>query len=238
MPPRPRPVPLWVLLVALVALVALADTTSVQRADGQTPNPGPSSVADGRPQLDSTTAAAIDRIVARTAAAGLPTDVLQAKALEGASRRAPPARIVHVVSAYADALAVGRDALGSGADDAELVAAAGTIVAGVSRDALATLAATARRTRPGVRLTVPLVVAADLVARGVPPAAAADAVRALAAGHTDDSDFWRLREQIATDIDMGTPPLQAALLRTDAGVLAPPPPPPSAPAPPTPGAPR
>lgn len=167
------------------------------------------------PPADSATTAAVDRIVARASADGLPADAVRAKAREGISRGVPGDRVVAVVSAYADALREARALLGDEPPiRQDLVATAGALTAGVSRPAATTLASAAHA-RPGARtVTVPFVVTGDLVARGVPPDSAAAAVRTALQHGASDAELWRLREAIAHDIADGAPPLEAAMLRT------------------------
>jgi hypothetical protein len=203
-------------VVGVAAFVAL---TGAARASSQSVGAG----------MDSATAAAIDRIVARVNAEGLPGEAVRAKALEGSSRGVPGDRVVRVVAAYADTLRVARDVLGaSGAatpGEQDLVAAAGVLSAGVSRAAATSLAVAARARTAQRAAIVPYVVTADLVARGVPPDSAAVAVGGAVRRGASDAKLWRLREAIAHDIADGAPPLEAAMLRTGTGPARPPMPP-------------
>jgi hypothetical protein len=165
-------------------------------------------------RADSTTMRAIDRIVARANSDGLPGDAVRAKALEGLSRGVPGDSIVRVVAAFADALRQALSLLGEVSPTRDdLLATAGVLTAGVSQAAATRLVAAAHA-RPGARsVTVPFVVAGDLVVRGVPPDSAAMIVTVAVRRGASDAQLWHLREVIAQDIANGAPPLEAAMLR-------------------------
>jgi hypothetical protein len=161
-------------------------------------------------RLDSATAAAVTRLVDSVRAIGLPSEPLIGVALEGASRRAPADRILGAVLGYASALGTARATLGGSAASDEITSAAGVIVAGVP----ARVVTEYRAARPDGPLTVPFVVLADLVARGVPADTAAEALgRALRAGARDDQ-LTELRRRIERDILAGAAPATAMTIRT------------------------
>lgn len=139
---------------------------------------------------------------------GLPTEPLVDKALEGASKRASPDRIVAAVQTLAGDLGAARSALGRRAGESELVAGAAAIRAGASHRDLATL----RAERDGP-LTVPLAVLANLMARGVPSDTAASVVHRLAARGAPDTEFTDLQAEIERDIGTGASPAAAASVR-------------------------
>jgi hypothetical protein len=181
-------------------------------------------------RLDSTTYVLVAAELDSARAAGLPVDPLIARALEGASKNAPGARIVAAVHRLATDLATARRALGDASTTTELEAGASALRAGVDAIALAEL----RRVRPRHALTVPLAVLADLVARGVPPDTAARFVLTLAPA--TDEQFVIFQRNVERDIALGAPPIAAAAVRMSAptGVsdAAPSPPPgPGAPGP-------
>ena len=160
----------------------------------------------------------LDRRVQREVAAlvdtarslGIPSEPVVDKALEGAAKRAPNDRIINVVRSRFRELVAARSALGSGAMDAEIIAAADALHGGANP-----LVITALRTRrPGAPLTIPLAVLADLIARGVPADTASQAVLALATKPATDAEFAALRDDIERDIAKGAPPAIAAGLRT------------------------
>jgi hypothetical protein len=141
---------------------------------------------------------------------GIPAEPVVDKALEGAAKRAPNDRILVVVRSRFRELVAARAALGSGAMEPEIIAAADALHAGASAQVISTL----RRQRPSVPLTIPLAVLADLIARGVPADTASSAVLALAATPATDAQFAALRNDIESDIAKGAPPAIAASVRT------------------------
>jgi hypothetical protein len=161
-------------------------------------------------RLDAETAAAVSRIVDSVRAVGLPAETLVGVALEGASRRASSDKIVGAVREYALALGVARQTLGDSAASDEVVSAAGVLVVGVP----ARVVGEYRAARPTASITVPLVVLADLIARGVPGDTAADALgTALRSGVRDD-ELTELRRRIERDILAGARPATAMMIRT------------------------
>ena len=161
-------------------------------------------------RLDSTTAAAVSVIVESARTQGLPVEPLIARALEGASRRAPSPRIVASVRNLATDLETARDALGAASTPAELQAGATALSAGVAPDSLERL----RAARPATSLVVPLVVLTDLVTRRVPVETASAAVIAASHSGIADKDLMLLRQRIDQDIRAGTAPGHAAVART------------------------
>lgn len=172
----------------------------------------------GRVEAQDSRLARLDRRVQREVAAlvdtarslGIPSEPVVDKALEGAAKRAPNDRIINVVRSRFRELVAARGALGSGAMDAEVIAAADALHAGANPQVITTL----RTRRPGAPLTIPLAVLADLIARGVPADTASQAVLALAAKPGTDAEFAAMRDDIERDIAKGAPPAIAAGLRT------------------------
>jgi hypothetical protein len=113
------------------------------------------------------------------------------KALEGSTLGASGERIVAAVSALHGQLIRARDALGGGASEAELTAAAGALRAGLPPTALRRL----QSLRTGRPLVVPIAVLTDLVAEGVPPEDATRSVLDLARDGRPDDEFMALRQQ-------------------------------------------
>src|SRR5437870_2517243 len=109
-------------------------------------------------------------------AAGLPTEPLVQRALEGATKGAPGPLIVSAVQRLAADLGRAREALGPGTTPPELEAGAAALRAGAGPAVLTQLRRARRQT-----IAVPLAVLTDLVASGVPVDSAAAAVLALAA---------------------------------------------------------
>jgi len=160
-------------------------------------------------KLPRETALEVSRLIDSARALTLPTDPLVGVALEGANRHATSERIVRAVREYIGALHASRNALGDGASDAEVVSGAGVVLSGVNAGVLRAM----RDARPREALTVPLVVLADLVARGVPLDTATRAVYVAAKAGAKDADFTLLRHYIEQDITAGASPAAATSLR-------------------------
>jgi hypothetical protein len=163
-------------------------------------------------RLDAETAATVGRLVDSVRLAGLPADPLVAVALEGAGRRASSERIVAAVREYAAALGSARRTLGGVAQSDEIVSAAGVIVAGVAPAVVGGY----RAARPDGSLTVPFVVLADLIARGVPVDSAAGALGDALRNGAGDDDLSELRRRVERDILAGAKPATAMSIRTRA----------------------
>jgi hypothetical protein len=144
--------------------------------------------------------------------AGLPTDPLINKALEGASKGADATRIVAAVRALATGLRAARAALGGASTEAELVAGAAALRAGVAPAFLTTL----RREHQGRVMVVPLAVMADLIARGVPADTAARTVVALARAGAREDELVAFRQSVERDIALGAPAGASASVRVTA----------------------
>ncbi|MBC7791503.1 MAG: hypothetical protein H7Z74_16270 [Anaerolineae bacterium] len=172
-------------------------------------------------RLDARTRTAVQQIVDSAAASGLPTEPLIDKALEGASKGADDARIVTAVRSLARRLRESRVALGSSANEAELVAGAGALSQGIASSTLSRL----RSVRPAERITLPLVVLTDLIARGVPPSTASSVIVSLAGTVSGSDAFSALRRDVQQDIVAGADPAAAVSLRARALLAALPPPP-------------
>lgn len=163
-------------------------------------------------RLDSMTVAALGTIIDSARGADLPVEPLIQRALEGAAKHAPGARIVAAVRLLATELRDARAALGPASTPAELVAAASALRAGVRSADLVQF-----RRRRGTSLTVPLAAVTDLVTSGVPPDSAAAAVLALA-GLARDEQIVDFRRAVERDIALGAPPAAAAAVRVNAAL--------------------
>ena len=148
--------------------------------------------------------------------ARIPSGPLVQRALEGAARAIEPARIVSAVRALHDRLVVARRALGDGANETELVAAASALYVGVSPDTLATL----RREHRGARsIALPLIVLADMVQQGVPRDTATGIILAFNRAGLDEQSYTALRQAVLLDIRSGVPPAAAAAVRARGALL-------------------
>jgi hypothetical protein len=163
-------------------------------------------------RLDAATAARVQQEVDSAKQAGLPSEPLVQKALEGGTLGASGDRIVAAVHVLHGQLRRARSALGGDASDAELTAAAGALRAGLEPGALRRL----QSLRAGRPLVVPIAVLTDLVAEGVPPAEATRSVLDLARDGKPDDEFVALRRQVqvqrrgSAGEPMGRPALRPA----------------------------
>lgn len=140
---------------------------------------------------------------------GVPTKLLQSKALEGISKGVDDRRILQAVRAEFGALRDAKAVLGPRAQGDELSAAASALRVGLKPTELADLA----RVRREKQLTVPLVVLADLISRGVPRDTASSTISQLWHGGAADDDFYGLWRGVERDIDSGTDPGVALMNR-------------------------
>lgn len=159
--------------------------------------------------LDAETYAKVAKMTDSARAESLPVDPLIGVALEGASKHASSDRILGAVRGYLKALRGARAALGAEATPSEIESGAGALLLGVPADALQRIRAAGTR-RP---LTVPFVVLADLIARGVPKDTAVRAIEAAAHANARDDDYSALRRYVEADILAGASPAAAAMLR-------------------------
>ena len=143
-------------------------------------------------RLDAGTAASVQQLVDSAERAGLPTEPLVQKALEGGTLGASGERIVAAVEALHGQLGRARAALGGDVTEGELTVAAGALRAGLEPTALRRL----QSLRSGQPLVVPIAVLTDLVAEGVPPELATRSVLDLARNGRPDDEFVALRRQL------------------------------------------
>ena len=189
------------MLLRVVALLALSTVLGAQDAR----------VRAGEPlsRLDPGTRFAVELLLDSARRAGLPYQPLESKALEGISKRASGRAIVTAVRRVYRTLSQARAALGPTATADELTAAAGAIRVGITSAQLSQLGAA----RDGKALTVPLVVLADLVTRGVPRDTASVTISQLWQAGAADDDFLGLWRGVERDIVSGTDPGVALLNR-------------------------
>jgi len=189
-------------LLRAIALLAIATTVSFAQ---DTLDPA----ADPLRRLDPSTRYAVEMLMDSARLARLPYGPLESKALEGIAKRANGRDILVAVRRVFRALRDARAALGPSATADELTAAAGALRAGIAASELSLLAAT----RNGKPLTMPLVVLADLVTRGVPRDTAAFTIFQLWQRGAADDDFLGLWRSVERDIVSGTNPSVALLNR-------------------------
>jgi len=144
--------------------------------------------------FDAPTYASLHAVLDSARAAGLPSEPLIDKALEGAAKHASNDRIVAVVRDLSAKLADTRNALGGYGTPDELSAGTAALRAGIAPTTLADL----RHLRHNEQVTIPLAVAAELVARGVRPDSASAQVLRLAAAGARDVELAALPHAIAS----------------------------------------
>ncbi len=162
-------------------------------------------------RLDPDTRSAVVALMDSARGDGLPVEPLIQRALEGATKSAPGARIVAAVRRLTLDLGTARTALGTDASSPELEAGVAALRAGATPQILTQL-----RTVRRPPLTMALSVLADLVASGVPADSAAAAVLTLAP-KARDADLVEFRRAVEHDIALGAPPGAASSVRVNAG---------------------
>lgn len=166
-------------------------------------------------RLGPEVAASISALTDSARAEGLPVEPLVQRALEGATKGAGGPRILAAVSGLRDRLRRARSALGPGSEESELVAGAAALYVGADPTTLREL----RASRGGERVTVPLVVLADLVQRGVPNDTVSAIVLRLTQAGVTDANLEELRRLVEQDVRAGASPDVAASTRAD-GILS------------------
>jgi hypothetical protein len=160
-------------------------------------------------RLDARTREAVVAIVDSARGEGIPGEPLIQKALEGASKHADGARILTAVRMLARELGDARSALGATSTDAEVIAGASALHAGIAPAALSKM----RASRTHGSLTVALAVLSDLVARGVPGDTATTVISALTIAGAQDAELLRFQQGVERDIAQGATPAAALGVR-------------------------
>ena len=169
-------------------------------------------------RLDSTTRLAVALIVDSARKSRLPTEPLIDKALEGTKKGADGDRIVSAVRGLFAELRTARAALGAGASTDEINAGANALHAGLPMRNLAQLRAASQHAGR-TRVTLPLTVATDLVARGVPVGVASDVILSLARAGLRDADYTMFQRNVRLDIEHGADAATAAQTRARGALL-------------------
>jgi hypothetical protein len=185
--------------LALIAVAAACCAPAVLRAQDAR--------LDAR--LDARTRDAVVILIDSARAEGIPVEPLVQKALEGASKRADGARILTAVRMLARELGDARSALGVSSTDAEVIAGASALHAGIAPAALSRM----RASRAHGSLTVALAVLSDLIARGVPGDTATTVISALAGAGAPDAELLRFQQGVERDIAQGATPSAALGVR-------------------------
>ena len=160
-------------------------------------------------RLDAHTRDAVVTLIDSARAEGIPSEPLVQKALEGASKHAEGPRILTAVRMLARELGDARSALGPSSTEAEVIAGAGALHAGIAPGALSRM----RASRARGSLTVALAVLTDLVARGVPGDTATTVISALAGAGAQDAELLRFQQGVERDIAQGATPAAALGVR-------------------------
>jgi hypothetical protein len=188
--------PTIVLALATLAAPRLLAQTDVSRLEGRVP---------------AEVATAVSALVDSARARGLPTRPLVDKALEGASKGAPPDRIVFAVHDVLGRLtrtaAAIHAATAGAATDQEVEAGSFALSAGLSESDIGELVRSVAHHEPA---TVALQVAGALAALGVPRAQTVSLVRAEIESGLPVSDLTNLTGQVQAAMAGGVPPAAAA----------------------------
>jgi hypothetical protein len=168
-------------------------------------------------RLDAPTRKALFAIVDSARAQGIPVEPLMEKVYQGLAMGADGARIVVAVRSLTFEMGNAHRVLGAVATTDELKAAASAVHAGVPAVELGKM-----KKQSGLRrsLTLPFTVLADIVSRGVPVAAATNAIKSLMGAGAKDKDISDFQRNVSVDIDKGAQPAAAAETRAK-GAVAP-----------------
>ncbi len=186
-------------LVMPALLAALASLPAALAAQAQ----------PARASLDPAVDSAIAPIVARTVAAGLPADLLYAKAREGQVRRVSVDRIEATVRTLAQRIAVASAALEPNPSAQELRAATDALAHNVPEATLRDM----RRAAANNSLAVPLGVLTALIARGISVDQATVKVVDLLQRGAFPKIFIALEERVTEDVLAGRRPDESLDLR-------------------------
>ena len=161
-------------------------------------------------KLDAPTRSAVLRTIEAARMRGLPLEPLVNKALEGAMKHAPGARIQAAVDSLLGRLEASRAALAPEPSGRDIAAGADALAYGVTRDALASV----RAIRPRGSVAVPLAVLTQLVASGVPVSRATGVVAELIRRGARDEQLIALSDDVRLYIASGASPEIALDVRT------------------------
>jgi len=170
-------------------------------------------------RLDAPTRKALSAIVDSARAQGIPVEPLMEKVYQGLAMGADGTRIVVAVRSLTFEMGNAHRVLGAVATTDELKAAASAVHAGVPAVELGKM-----KKQSGLRrsLTLPFTVLADIVSRGVPVAAATNAIKSLMGAGAKDKDISDFQRNVSVDIEKGAQPAAAAETRAKGAVVPPP----------------
>ncbi|MEO5814075.1 MAG: hypothetical protein ABIT20_02230 [Gemmatimonadaceae bacterium] len=159
-------------------------------------------------ELDSASAAAVAKEIARARERGLPVEPLMAKVREGRLKRAAGPRIRIAVIKLAERLDSARAALGGQSSLEELVAGADAIAAGAGETSLRTIRSAT--TKP---LAAPIGTLAQLVASGVAPQRATEMIVTLIQRNASPAVLLALGNLVESDVASGLRAEESAIFR-------------------------
>lgn len=167
-------------------------------------------------RLDAPTRKALAAIVDSARAQGIPVEPLMEKVYQGLAMGADGTRIVVAVRSLTFEMGNAHRVLGAVATTDELKAAASAVHAGVPAVELGKM-----KKQSGLRrsLTLPFTVLADIVSRGVPVAAATNAIKSLVGAGAKDKDISDFQRNVSVDIEKGAQPAAAAETRAKGAVV-------------------
>ena len=167
-------------------------------------------------RLDAPTRKALSAIVDSARAQGIPVEPLMEKVYQGLAMGADGTRIVVAVRSLTFEMGNAHRVLGAVATTDELKAAASAVHAGVPAVELGKM-----KKQSGLRrsLTLPFTVLADIVSRGVPVAAATNAIKSLVGAGAKDKDISDFQRNVSVDIEKGAQPAAAAETRAKGAVV-------------------
>ncbi len=162
-------------------------------------------------RLDAPSRKALSALVDSARAQGIPVEPLMEKVYQGLAMGADGSRIVVAVRSLTLEMGSAHRALGSVATTDEIKAGASAVHAGVPAVELGKM-----KKQSGLRrsLTLPFTVLADIVSRGVPVQAAANAIRSLVGAGARDTDISQFQRNVQVDIEKGAQPAAAAETRS------------------------
>jgi hypothetical protein len=163
-------------------------------------------------RLDRPTVDSMNAILAHADALAIPREPLIQKALEGASKNATSALILNTVAAMSGRLALARHALGNAASEAELVAGASAIYAGVTPASLSQIGAL----HHDQSIAMPLVTLSYFIHEGVDHATALRWTENVVRKNVSPQELLRLQQSIEGDVRTGASPHAAAEARVEA----------------------
>jgi hypothetical protein len=170
--------------------------------------------AQGEPlSADAQASAQLNEILNSARDKGLPTEPIVAKARQGLLFKSSPTKIVAAAQAMSRRLELAREALGESATAADLNAGQDALsVPGVTVEMQRSI----RKERPNRPVVTPVGILAQLVASGVKPKNATDAIASLVRSNASDAQLVDLAKDVRNDGGPGTAMTTALEVRVKA----------------------